>query len=312
MLARDDIDMVCVSTSSQHHRALVLAAIAAGKHVFCEWPFGMTMTDALAMRDASADKGVRTLVGLQNRCAPIVAYVRDLIAQGYVGTLWSVNFDRANDQTARMALTSEYLEFLEHADAGLRIMGGHALDTLAAYVGEFADIQAYGETQMNKIRLVTGEIAPVHHKDHFLVQGRLVGGALASIVMKQNSPTYKAFHLEISGSSGAIIVTADETLATSDRHPGVPSQYSLYGTSALGEPFRPLSVPERYRLVPDHISDMQPLNVAHMYRSFSSAVSNGVRCELDFDHGVRRHELLRTISEAAERGTRSTFENTRT
>lgn len=307
MLAQADIDMIVVSTSSEHHHRFVMPAIAAGKHVFCEWPFGTSMAQAIEMRDAARAKGVRTLVGLQNRCAPIVAYVRDLIAQGYVGTLWSVNFDRANDQTARMAVSQAYVDFLEQANAGLRIMGGHALDTLAAYVGEFADLQAYMEIGMKQIRIDTGETVPMTHKDHILVQGRLVGGAVASIVMKQNSPTWKPFHLEISGSAGAIIITTEGDLDPSERHPGVPNDYLLYGTPKLGGAFEPLSIPARYRAVPPETPDTQPLNVAHMYRDFAQALFEGRPGALDFDHGVRRHEQLATIVRAAESGERQSL-----
>lgn len=307
MLAQPDLDMIIVSTSSEHHHRFVMPAIAAGKHVFCEWPFGTSMAQALEMRDAARAKGVRTLVGLQNRCAPIVAYVRDLIAQGYVGTLWSVNFDRANDQTARMAVSQDYVDFLEQANAGLRIMGGHALDTLAAYVGEFADLQAYMEIGMKEIRLESGEVVPMTHKDHILVNGRLDNGAVASIMMKQNSPTYKPFHLEISGSSGALVITTEGDLDPSERHPGVPNDYLIYGTPKLGGAFEPLSIPPNYRTVPGETPDSQPLNVAHMFQDFAGALFEDRPGPLDFDHGVMRHRQLETIARAAETGTRQSF-----
>ena len=304
MIRQPDIDMIIVSTSSEHHHRFVMPAIEAGKHVFCEWPFGMNMAQATEMRDAARAKGVRTLVGLQNRCAPIVAYVRDLIAQGYIGTLWSVNFDRANDQTAQMNPSQAYIDFLEHANAGLRIMGGHALDTLAAYVGEMQDLQAYMEIGMKEIAIDTGVVVPVSHKDHILIQGRLAGGAVVSVVMKQNSPTYKAFQMEISGSRGAIIITTEGDLDHADRHPGVPTDYILFGTSALGQPFERLSIPNQYRTVPTDTPDSQALAVAHMYQMFSRAYFSDTRCELDFDQGVKRHELLETIVKAAETGER--------
>ena len=308
MLARSDLDMICVSTSSAHHHELVMPAIAAGKHVFCEWPFGVDIQQAIEMRDAARHRGVRTLVGLQTSCAPIVTYVRDLIADGYLGKLWSVNFYRANDQTVQKAASQAYLEFLEKANAGLRIMAGHGLDTLAAYVGEFVDLQAYMEVEMNTIMLAeTGKLAPVTHKDHILVQGRLAEGAVVSALMKMNSPTYKAFHLELSGSQGGLVITTDERLKPGDRHPGVPSEFAIYATPALGQPFQPLSVPARYRGVPEATPAGQPFDVAHMYQMFAQAMARNEVCKLDFDHGVMRHRLLETIELAAASGQRQCF-----
>lgn len=307
MIARDDIDLVCVSTSSVHHHSLVMPAIAAGKHVFCEWPFGETAAQAEEMRDAARDRGVRTLVGLQTRYSPMVAYVRDLLARGYVGEVWSVVLHRANDQTARKDVTPEYLEFLERANAGLRILGGHALDTLAAYVGEFADLQAYMEIGLKRLRLTTGELAPVTHRDQIVLQGRLEGKAVVSATLKQNSPTYKPFHLEISGSDGALVITTGDDLLPAARHPGVPYDLVLLGAPALGERFAPLPVPAAYDRVPPSVPRGQPVDVAHMYRDFARALRDGTPCTTDFDHGLRRYRLLQAVVRAAETGERQTL-----
>ncbi len=308
MLRQPDIDLVCVSTSSVHHHEFVMAAIAAGKHVFCEWPFGTSLAEAEEMRDAAHARGVRTLVGLQTRYAPMVAYVQELIAQGYVGEVWSVVFHRANDQTARKDVTPEYLQFLERANAGLRILGGHGLDTLAAYVGEFVDVQATMEIGLKQLRLTTGELAPVTHKDQIVVQGRLAGNAVVSAMLKQNSPTYKPFHLEISGSVGALVITTGDDLLPAARHPGIPYDLKLHGTPALGAPFAPLAVPSVHYRVPAAVPRGQPLDVAHMYSDFARSLADGTPCETDFDHGVRRHTLLATIVRAAESGERQAFD----
>lgn len=308
MLNDPDLDMICVSTGSAYHFELVMAVIGAGKHVFCEWPFGRNINEAMAMRDAAHRRGVRTLVGLQTRYAPIVAYVRDLIAKGFVGKVYSVDLHRANDQTARMTVTPEYLRFLETANAGLRIMGGHCLDTLAAYVGEFDDLQAYMERGLSELRLTTGEMGKVDHKDQIGLQGRLEGGAVVSALLKQNSPTFKAFQMEISGSSGAIVVATQDDLDPKERHPGVPFELSLIGTDDLNRPFRPLTVPDRYFKIPVDTPRGQPVDVAHMYRSFARALARGERCETDFDHGVMRHRLLEAIERAAQTGARTMFE----
>ena len=219
-----------------------------------------------------------------------------------------VVFHRANDQTARKEVTPEYLKFLERADAGLRILAGHGLDTLAAYVGEFVDLEAYMERGLKQLRLTTGELAPVDHKDQIVVQGRLSGGTVVSTVLKQNSPTYRPFHLEISGSHGALVVTTGEDLPPAARHPGVPYDLRLFGAAALGEAFAPLTVPSRHVLVPPSVPPGQPIDVAHMYLDFARALHGDADADTDFDHGIRRHRLLETIRVAADTGHRQRFD----
>jgi predicted dehydrogenase len=306
MIARPDIDMICVSTSAEHHLPLVMPAIEAGKHVFCEWPFGTDIDQATKMRDAAASRGVRTLIGLQTRYSAAVAYVRDLISQDYVGPIWSVGLRRANDQAAQMELTPEFLKMLEQSDAGLRIMSGHALDTLAAYVGEFVELQAYSATQMNKVRLTTGDTGSLTIEDHFLIQGRLSGGALATALIKMNSPAYKSFELEISGPKGAIVVSGIDPDPT-QRQPGLPFDFELTGTPALGQPFETIAIPEPYTRDADAVPSGAATDVARMYRHFAAALKSGTRCETDFDHGIMRHRLLAAIETASADDRRQTF-----
>src|SRR5881227_905804 len=89
LLTQSDVDVVAVTVKVPHHRELVSSAIAAGKAVYCEWPLGRDLDDARAMAALAAEKGVRTVVGLQARQAPAVEFVRQLLVDGYVGEVLS-------------------------------------------------------------------------------------------------------------------------------------------------------------------------------------------------------------------------------
>src|SRR6202163_1757993 len=85
LVIQPDIDVVVVTVKVPHHRELVTAALAAGKAVYCEWPLGRDLDEARAMAALAAEKGVRTVVGLQARQAPAVEFVHQLLTAGYVG-----------------------------------------------------------------------------------------------------------------------------------------------------------------------------------------------------------------------------------
>jgi predicted dehydrogenase len=89
LVAQPDVDVVAVTVKVPHHRELVSAALAAGKAVYCEWPLGQDLDDARAMAALAAAQGVRTVIGLQARQAPAIAFVRDLLSDGYVGEVLS-------------------------------------------------------------------------------------------------------------------------------------------------------------------------------------------------------------------------------
>src|SRR5205823_9563568 len=89
LVTRPDIDLVAVTVKVPHHRELVSTALAAGKAVYCEWPLGSDLDDARAMTALATKQGVRTVVGLQARQAPVIEFVQKLLRDGYVGEVLS-------------------------------------------------------------------------------------------------------------------------------------------------------------------------------------------------------------------------------
>src|SRR5437899_11505096 len=83
------VDVVAVTVKVPHHLELATAAVEAGKAVYCEWPLGNGLREAETLAALARKKGVLAVAGLQARSAPAVAYVRDLIEQGYVGEVLS-------------------------------------------------------------------------------------------------------------------------------------------------------------------------------------------------------------------------------
>src|SRR5689334_5621553 len=78
MLASPDIDIVSVVVRAPNHHEVAMAALAAGKPVYCEWPLGVTTAQAEEMAALARAKRVATAIGLQARCDPALRYVRDL------------------------------------------------------------------------------------------------------------------------------------------------------------------------------------------------------------------------------------------
>ena len=80
-----DVDVVTVAVRPRLHHPLTMAALRAGKPVFCEWPLALNTAEALEMSSEAERRGIRTAVGLQGRFAPAVAWARKLVAEGAVG-----------------------------------------------------------------------------------------------------------------------------------------------------------------------------------------------------------------------------------
>src|SRR5205807_4252184 len=77
------VDVVAVTVKVPYHLELATAALNAGKAVYCEWPLGNGLKEAENLAALAKKKRALAVAGLQARSAPSVAYVRDLIEQGY-------------------------------------------------------------------------------------------------------------------------------------------------------------------------------------------------------------------------------------
>src|SRR5467141_4737980 len=91
LVNRADVDVVAITVKVPYHLELATAALDAGKAVYCEWPLGNGLSEARILAALAKKKGVLAVVGLQARFAPSVAYVHDLINQGYIGEVLSTS-----------------------------------------------------------------------------------------------------------------------------------------------------------------------------------------------------------------------------
>src|ERR1700719_2920060 len=149
-----DVDLVTVSVKVPDHCRPVMAAIDAGKHVYCEWPLGRDTDEAVRMLDAAQRRGIRHAVGLQGRMSPAINYAKDLVTDGYVGRVltatmigcapnWGATIDRA------------YQADRANGANLLTITGGHQIDALCYCLGEFRELGAFVVRQRDRI-LVEG------------------------------------------------------------------------------------------------------------------------------------------------------------
>ena len=86
LLADSRVDAVYVSTTNERHKAVVLQAARAGKHVFCEKPLALTVADAREMAAACHAAGV--VMGTNHHLRNAVTHraLRGLVASGAIGT----------------------------------------------------------------------------------------------------------------------------------------------------------------------------------------------------------------------------------
>src|SRR5436305_5574422 len=209
LVTQPDIDLVAVTVKVPPHRALLSAALAAGKAVYGEWPLGRDLEDTRAMAALAAEHGARTVVGLQARQAPAIAFVRELLSDGYVGEVLSTTMVGLSVPGGVVVQPNAYMLGRNNGANALTIAVGHGLDALSYVLGEFAALSAVSELRRPLITIEeTGEQIVKTAADQIAVIGTLASGATVSIHVREAVAGGTGFLWEINGADGTLRITA--------------------------------------------------------------------------------------------------------
>jgi UDP-N-acetylglucosamine 3-dehydrogenase len=94
LLRSEELDAVSVCAPTRQHREIALRCLEAGLHVLVEKPIAATVEDAEDILRAAERSGRVLMVGHIERFNPAVRALRRLIAEGRLGTLLQLHFQR--------------------------------------------------------------------------------------------------------------------------------------------------------------------------------------------------------------------------
>ena len=205
IVASSDIDIVDICTPPGLHREIALAALASGKHVYCEKPVGRTSRETAEIAAAARDAGVRTMVGFNYRWFPAVQHMQRLISGGEIGALRGVRMSFASDWASD--LSAPWGWRLSAADAGygaLGDVGSHIFDMARLLAGELESVCGTTSTFVTP-RASAGSPRDVDTDDAFAAIGRFASGAIGEFSGSRVATGSKVeFRVEVVGATGAL------------------------------------------------------------------------------------------------------------
>lgn len=84
-----EIDVVVCCTRVDTHYALIKPSIEAGKSVFVEWPLTHDVARSRELTELVAEKGSRSMIGLQGQMAPVILKIKEILLEGGLGKVLS-------------------------------------------------------------------------------------------------------------------------------------------------------------------------------------------------------------------------------
>ncbi|MGY2026125.1 Gfo/Idh/MocA family protein [Nocardia gipuzkoensis] len=302
LAAHPEVDLVVAAIKSPGHADVVRAALAAGKHVVCEWPMGTSASEAAELTAAAVAAGVVHTVVLQGYHSPSVNFVKDLLAAGRIGAVSAVTLVAAGDPFGGSSIRPELAWTTDPGKGSglLTIMAGHVLGVLEHLAGELTEVSAVLATLHDELTVLgTGRTVPNRQPGQLAVAGRLARRAVVTVTVHGgHADAPHGFALYIRGTEGTLTIT--------------PVQAGMYlhwadwrielrgNDGAVSE----LQVPEHYRRLPSTLPAGPIAHVAGVYRETATAIAEGRTSRPDFTIGLRQRRLLDAVTAAAETGMR--------
>lgn len=209
IIADPAIQLVSITTPNALHREMAEAALAAGKHVWCEKPMGLTLADAESMAAAGRSAGVRTQLGYNYLRNPLIAEAKRLIESGEIGRI--THFRGVVDEDYMADAEIPWSWRCQLAEAGLGALGDimvHLVSLAHALAGRVEKLTAQIET-IHKTRPLPdrpGETGRVENEDAAQALVRFASGASGLLTCSRAAWGRKnRLAFEIHGTRGTLI-----------------------------------------------------------------------------------------------------------
>jgi predicted dehydrogenase len=143
LLGRSDIDAVIIATPNYTHREYSVAALRAGKHVFCEKPMALKLEDCDSMIAAAERAGLALMIGHVMRFYPGCSSAKRAIADGEIGRPIACDVFRTGWVEVG-SWAQSWRHSKELCDNSLFESTIHEIDLMRWFMGDVESVQGYG------------------------------------------------------------------------------------------------------------------------------------------------------------------------
>jgi len=159
VLSRGDIDAVILTSPNPVHEEQITQCAAAGKHVFCEKPLGLTGDSARRSVQACIDAGVTLGLGHERRYEPGLEALKAELDKGSLGTIMHAEASFSHDKLIHVPAGDWRTSKAVSPAGGMTAMGIHLTDLFISYFGRVKTVQAM--TADRSLGWETGDLVTV-------------------------------------------------------------------------------------------------------------------------------------------------------
>lgn len=290
-----DIDVVDICTPNHLHREMALAAIAAGKHVYCEKPLGLTGAEAAEILGAARASGVKTAIGFNYICNPMLQLARSIIASGEIGEILNFRGSYQEDYLRDPQTPFSWRCARDTAGSGaLADLGAHLINLAHFLIGPLNRVYANLNTvHGQRPDTQSGGVRAVENEDIAQVLIEFERGVPGTFEISRVATGRKCgLTFELTASKGALVFDQERM-----------NELRVYRTTATESGFRTiLAGPEHadyanFCPAPGHGLGFNDLKVIEI-RNLLAGIANDEAIYPDFEEGWRVQAVIDAIEES--------------
>ncbi|WP_108397755.1 Gfo/Idh/MocA family protein [Devosia submarina] len=295
LVADPDVDVVSVTTPNAFHADMAIAALEAGKHVWCEKPMAVALADSERMAAAARASGQVAVLGYNYIQSPLMRQIEALLREGAIG---SVNHVRLEMDEDFMADPEALFYWKSEASSGygaLDDFGVHPLSLLQTLFGPVTKVFANLSKPYPDRPTVEGTRRPVETFDIASVLFEIGEGISGVMALNRSAWGRKGrIALQIFGSAGTIVFDQErfnelQVYSAADRQ-------SLQGfRTILAGPQHPPY--DRFIPAPGHGLGFNDLKIIECHELLRRIAGEDARV-IDFEKGLEIERAVHAMAQS--------------
>lgn len=302
LLERDDIHIINCCVPNKFHYEILIEAIKAGKHIYCDKPLARNLREAEEITDSARRATAKYRMAFQYRFLPATLRAKQLIKEDFLGEVFHFRacylhagyIDRERPMSWR-------LDKELSGGGALLDLGSHIIDLMRYLLGEFEEVSARTETFIKERPSPEG-MKPVNVDDFVGMQVRLKSGAVGYVEASRFATgAQDDLRFELHGSKGALrfnLMEPNWLYAYSAEDPdGDYGRFRGYKQIECVQRYPKPAVIPAPRLsigwVRAHI---------HSLYQFLKHIAEDTKPEPDFEDGLQVQKIIERTYESAEKG----------
>jgi len=207
-----EVDIVDNVLPNFMHYEPSIYALEKGKHVICEKPLAIKLSEARSLYEVALKSGVKTMTVFNYRFLPAVTFMKEFIDSGQLGKAFHFRCVYAHSGHVDVKRPWSWKEQFETSGGGASAdLGVHAIDLGRFLMGEVLRVNALEKVFIPERVYNSGEVRKVTADDAVISMIEFKSGAFGTLEATRVGTGYKNYlRIEIHGSEGALFWNLEE------------------------------------------------------------------------------------------------------